>query len=100
AAAKKESINVTSAIKPYHSLAHRKDVKGADGYGFVAEQNDLAVFPYFSLAAGLLTGKYRNLEDFEGVDRAGQLSAYANEDGLNLVEGFVMVTRVLVAVQD
>src|SRR5699024_2090336 len=84
AAAKEEGLTVPSAIQPNYSLAHRKDVEGADGYGVVAEQNDLAVFPYFSLAAGLLTGKYRNLEDFERVDRAGQLSAYANEDGLNL----------------
>src|SRR5699024_3477226 len=44
---------------------------------------------------GLLTGKYRNLEDFGDVDRAGRLSAYANEDGLHLVEGLVTVASDL-----
>ena len=95
AAAKEEGLTVPSAIQPNYSLAHRKDVEGADGYGVVAEQNDLAVFPYFSLAAGLLTGKYRKLEDFEGVDRAGQLSDYADENGLNLVESLVTVASDL-----
>src|SRR5699024_1177971 len=95
AAAKEEHLTIPVAIQPNYSLAHRSDVERPNGYGAVAEQNDLAVFPYFSLAAGLLTGKYRKLEDFEGVDRAGQLAAYANQDGLNLVEGLVTVASDL-----
>ena len=92
-AAQEEGLTVPSAIQPHYSLAHRSDVEGANGYGAVAQQHQLAVFPYFSLAAGLLTGKYRKLEDFEGVDRAGQLSKYANDDGLNLVETLVKVAN-------
>ncbi|MDN6499049.1 MAG: aldo/keto reductase, partial [Yaniella sp.] len=37
-------------------------------------------------------GKYRKLEDFEGVDREGQLSQFANETGLNLVKALVSVS--------
>lgn len=92
AAAKEENLTIPVAIQPNYSLAHRSDVEGANGYGAVAEQNNLAVFPYFSLAAGLLTGKYRKLEDFEGVDREGQLSQFANETGLNLVKALVSVS--------
>src|SRR5699024_12352396 len=40
AAAKEEGLTVPSAIQPNYSLAHRKDVEGADGYGVVADQND------------------------------------------------------------
>lgn len=91
AAAKAEGLNLPSAIQPNYSLAHRGDVEGAEGYGAVAKQNNLAVFPYFSLAAGLLTGKYRKLDDFQGVDREGMLSQYANAEGLALVETLVNV---------
>lgn len=91
AAAKSEGLTVPVAIQPNYSLAHRSDVEAVDGYGAVAQQNNLAMFPYFSLAAGLLTGKYRTLEDFHGVDRAGMLSKYATADGLALVETLVRV---------
>lgn len=91
AAAKAEGLTVPSAIQPNYSLAHRGDVEGAAGYGAVAEQNALAVFPYSSLAAGLLTGKYRKLDDFQGAAREGMLSQYANDDGLALVETLVSV---------
>src|SRR5699024_8699967 len=67
AAAKVQCLTVLSAIEAINNLAHRKDAAGPDGYGAVAEKNDLTVFPYISLAAGLLSGKPRGLEDFEGV---------------------------------
>ena len=91
AAAKAEGLTVPAAIQPNYSLAHRGEVEGTEGYGRVAEQHNLAVFPYYALAAGLLTGKYRALEDFQGVDRAGMLAKYANEDGLALVGTLVNV---------
>ena len=91
AAAQEENLTVPVAIQPQYSLAHRSDVEGSDGYGQLAEQHNLAVFPYFSLAAGLLTGKYRSLEDLEGVDRAGQLAGYAHQNALDLVATLVQV---------
>jgi len=91
AAAKEEGLTIPSAIQPNYSLAHRNDYEGPDGYGVVAEQNNLAVFPYFSLAAGLLTGKYRKLDDFNDVPREGMLKQYADETGLHLVEALVKV---------
>lgn len=95
AAAREEGLTVPSAIQPNYSLAHRSDVEGSDSYGELAEQHDLAVFPYFSLAAGLLTGKYRSLDDFEGVDREGQLAQFANQDALDLVNALVQVAEEL-----
>lgn len=95
AAAQEEGLMVPAAIQPQYSLAHRSDVEGPAGYGELAEQHDLAVFPYFSLAAGLLTGKYRSFEDFEGVEREGQLAGYANEESLNMVESLIDVSEEL-----
>ena len=95
AAAQEEDLTVPAAIQPNYSLAHRGDVEGTDGYGELAEQHNLAIFPYFSLAAGLLTGKYRSSEDFEGVDRAGQLAQFANQDALDLVDALVQTSDEL-----
>ena len=95
AAAQEEGLTVPAAIQPNYSLAHRSDVEGTDGYGELAEQHNLAIFPYYSLAAGLLTGKYQSLEDFEGADRAGQLAQFANEDALDLVGALVGISEEL-----
>lgn len=93
AAAKAEGLAVPVAIQPNYSLAHRGDVEDDDGYGSVAEQHDLAIFPYFSLAAGLLTGKYRKIEDFDGAARQGNLAQYANQASLDLIETLVKVAK-------
>lgn len=95
AAAQQEGLTVPAAIQPNYSLAHRSDVEGTNGYSELAEQHNLAVFPYFSLAAGLLTGKYQSLEDFEGADRAGQLAQFANQDALDLVGALVGISEEL-----
>ena len=45
------------ALQPHYNLVFRAEFE--DGLCPVAEQYDLGVMPYFSLAAGLLTGKYQ-----------------------------------------
>ena len=93
AAAKEAGLTVPSAIQPNYSLAHRSDYEGSQGFGTLAEQHQLAVFPYASLASGLLTGKYRKLADFDGVAREGMLEQYADQTGLDLVENLVQVAN-------
>ena len=39
------------------------------------------MIPYFSLASGFLTGKYRQEEDFAGAARAGGTKKYWNDRG-------------------
>jgi aryl-alcohol dehydrogenase-like predicted oxidoreductase len=39
------------------------------------------VVPYFALAAGFLTGKYRSAKDAEGKPRGGLVGKYLNERG-------------------
>ncbi len=51
-------------------------------YKPLAEENNLAVITYFSLASGFLTGKYRKKEDLEGA-REEMVKKYFNEKGLN-----------------
>jgi aryl-alcohol dehydrogenase-like predicted oxidoreductase len=97
AAAEAEGLTVPVAIQPQYSLVHRGDVEGgADGtggYGAVAREHGLAVFPYYTLGSGLLTGKYRTAEDFSGAAREGFLSGFADGSAVELVETLVAVAE-------
>jgi aryl-alcohol dehydrogenase-like predicted oxidoreductase len=67
------------AIQPHYNLVHRGDVEG-ELAELVAQEN-LAVFPYYALASGFLTGKYRSVEATEGRARGPRVQAYLNERG-------------------
>jgi aryl-alcohol dehydrogenase-like predicted oxidoreductase len=45
--------------------------------------------PYFSLAAGFLTGKYRSADDIGGQARAGAVGGYASDRGFATVDALV-----------
>jgi aryl-alcohol dehydrogenase-like predicted oxidoreductase len=47
----------------------------------VVEKYQLGVIPYFSLAAGFLTGKYRSQQDAEGTARGAMVQKYLNDWG-------------------
>lgn len=70
------------ALQPHYNLVER-DFE-TNGLRAVAEQEELAVFPYFSLAKGFLAGKYRDVDDAaaEGASpRAGEASQYLDDRG-------------------
>lgn len=71
-------------LQPNYSLVER-DTYESDLLP-VVERYDLAVIPYFSLAGGFLTGKYRKQSDLEGRARAGIAGKYLNERGLAVLE--------------
>src|SRR5205085_1431972 len=58
----------------------------------VCLKNNLGVIPYFSLAAGFLTGKYRSEADMTGP-RARIASKYLNERGLRIVKALDEVAQ-------
>lgn len=51
----------------------------------VARALGLAVTPYFSLASGFLTGKYRTAEDLRNKPRAGMVQRYLDERGRRIL---------------
>jgi len=55
--AKKNDLTSYVALQPQYNLVSRDTYEG--DLKAVAERNGLAVFPYYGLAAGFLTGKYR-----------------------------------------
>jgi aryl-alcohol dehydrogenase-like predicted oxidoreductase len=52
----------------------------------VAEAWDLAVLPYYALASGFLTGKYRPGRDTAGSPRAERARAYLNQGGAAVLD--------------
>ena len=70
------------ALQPHYNLVER-DFE-TNGLRAVAEAEELAVFPYFSLAKGFLAGKYREAADATAAGaspRAGEAAEYLDERG-------------------
>lgn len=79
------------AIQTQYNLLLRKEYE--QEFGKLAEEYGVATFPYFSLASGLLTGKYRSREDLEGAARAGFAEGYLNEHTFQVVDAVVKVAE-------
>jgi Predicted oxidoreductases (related to aryl-alcohol dehydrogenases) len=72
------------AFQPAYNLLTRKDYE--TGYRPIIDDFRPAVFPYFSLASGLLTGKYHSREDVKGKARQGFIEDKGTEDAFRVVE--------------
>jgi aryl-alcohol dehydrogenase-like predicted oxidoreductase len=71
------------ALQPHYNLVTRREYESE--LAPVATDNNLGVFPYFALAAGFLTGKYRTREDLEGQARQRLATGYFTDAGLDVV---------------
>jgi len=67
-----------SVIQPQFNLLDRDDY--VSGLQELAIKEGLGVVPYFALASGYLTGKYRSKDDVSG-DRGGMVSHYLDGKG-------------------
>jgi aryl-alcohol dehydrogenase-like predicted oxidoreductase len=59
----------------------------------VATTHKLAVVPYYSLASGFLSGKYRSKADTEKKARGAKVAGYLNERGMRIVDTLVAVAK-------
>lgn len=89
--ARREGLTAPVAIQPQYNLVHRRDYE--QDYAPIAREHGAAVFPYFTLASGFLTGKYRTREDLEGTARKDMAGGYLTDDGLRVVDAVVEVAR-------
>lgn len=77
------------AVQPHYNLVHREEVEGT--IAPVAAELGLVLVPYFSLAKGFLTGKYRSVDAADAGDsasaspRARAASEYVTPAGLRLL---------------
>jgi aryl-alcohol dehydrogenase-like predicted oxidoreductase len=70
------------AVQPHYNLVHRGDYEGA--LSDLCRREEVACVPYFGLAKGFLTGKYRPGVKVDSA-RADAARAYLNDRGLRLL---------------
>jgi aryl-alcohol dehydrogenase-like predicted oxidoreductase len=73
-----------TALQPWFNLVEQGQIDEATWR--VCREDDIGIVPYFSLASGFLTGKYRKAEDAAGKTRGGMLQKYLNPKGFALLE--------------
>lgn len=86
-----ESLAVSSAkslpryesLQPNYNLYDRADFESE--LERVCLDNNIGVIPYFSLAKGFLTGKYRSEADLSQSQRGGGVKKYLNDRGFRIL---------------
>jgi aryl-alcohol dehydrogenase-like predicted oxidoreductase len=84
AAARSNGLTPPSALQPWYNLVERqrfeRELRKA------ALRHGLAVFPYYGLANGFLTGKYRSREDLDKSPRGLRNLEYLEGEGARVLE--------------
>jgi aryl-alcohol dehydrogenase-like predicted oxidoreductase len=83
AVSKRQSLPRFETLQPWYNLYDRVSFEGP--LGDLCRREKLGVIPYFGLASGFLTGKYRTLQDTEGSARAYRVKEMLNERGLRIL---------------
>lgn len=66
-------------LQPHYNLYDREEFE--KNYQQYCVDNNISVLPYYSLASGFLTGKYRSENDLSKSARGGGIKKYLNERG-------------------
>jgi aryl-alcohol dehydrogenase-like predicted oxidoreductase len=78
-------------LQPHYNLVTRKDYEA--NLEPVARAEGLAVTPYFSLAMGFLTGKYRSETDLGKSPRGGGVKQYLTPQGFGVLARLEEIAR-------
>jgi aryl-alcohol dehydrogenase-like predicted oxidoreductase len=79
------------AVQPHYNLMHRQEVEGP--LGQLAAGENLAIVPYYALASGFLTGKYRDAGEPGSSPRGGQALKYLNDEGRRVLAALDRVAQ-------
>jgi aryl-alcohol dehydrogenase-like predicted oxidoreductase len=88
---KRNRLASYETLQPHYNLVERENYE-TDLAPVVAEYG-LGVIPYFSLAGGFLTGKYRSEADMQGKARGGMVGKYVNARGLAVLDALDAVAK-------
>jgi aryl-alcohol dehydrogenase-like predicted oxidoreductase len=91
AARLKEALDVSArkglpryeSLQPQYNLVERKDYEAE--LGPLCRKEQIGVIPYYSLASGFLTGKYRSKDDAKKSARGSGATKYLDERGLRVL---------------
>lgn len=84
-------IGAYQCLQPEYNLYNRKSFE-LQLEPLCLEQ-DIGVIPYYSLASGFLSGKYRSEKDLSQSTRGGKVSAYLNDRGFRILKALDEVAR-------
>lgn len=83
AASAKNNLPRYETVQPEYNLYDRQGFE--EKIEGVCAKHGLSAIPYYSLASGFLSGKYRSEKEIEGRPRAGTLKRYFNERGTRVL---------------
>jgi aryl-alcohol dehydrogenase-like predicted oxidoreductase len=72
------------SLQPWYNLYDRADFEGE--LRDLCQRENIGVIPYFALASGFLTGKYRSEKDLEGKARGYRVKDMLNERGFRILK--------------
>ncbi|MGO4679759.1 aldo/keto reductase [Microbacterium sp. 2MCAF23] len=83
--ARSTGVALPVAVQPHYNLVHRNEVE--ETIVPLATEFGLSVIPYYALASGFLTGKYRSTDATgQSSPRASGAAKYATEHGLRIID--------------
>src|SRR6185503_5058099 len=80
-------------LQPHYNLIDRKDYE--ENLQPVCARHHLGVIPYFSLASGFLTGKYRSEADLGKSPRGNGIKKYLTPRGMRILKALDDVSQSL-----
>jgi aryl-alcohol dehydrogenase-like predicted oxidoreductase len=91
AVSRKLGIPTYQTLQPLYNLCDREEFER--DLAPVCLREKIAVIPYYTLAAGFLTGKYRTDEDFAKYPRGERVKRYRGDRGTRILAALDQVSR-------
>src|ERR1700733_10936956 len=88
---KKHGLPRYESLQPLYNLYERADYEST--LEPLCRENGIGVIPYYSLASGFLTGKYRSEADLAKSARGGGVKKYLNARGLAILAALDQVAK-------
>lgn len=88
---KENGISSYQVLQPLYNLVEREGYE--KNYASLAKEHNLTVFPYYALASGFLTGKYRSKDDLGKSPRGQGLTQYLHDRGLSVLNALDEISK-------
>ncbi|MFI5343996.1 MAG: aldo/keto reductase [Chlamydiales bacterium] len=88
-----QRLGITSyvSLQPYYNLYDRERFEKS--LEPLCLEKQLGILPYFSLAKGFLTGKYRSKEDLNKSPRGKSIERYLDDRGMRIINALDALSR-------
>lgn len=82
--ASREGLPAYTCLQPEYNLYDRANYE--NDLAPVVAESGIGCIPYFSLASGFLTGKYKSLADTQGAARGSRVEKYFDDRGMRILK--------------